>query len=175
MSAPLHKPHSHVSLIQLDSVALLVPQSNLHTVESILDINPACDGRSAGYIKLHGQQWPVYCSTDNLETVDEMTSNRRVCAMLIAGDILFGLMCQEVISAEAAQLRAFKLPACMRTPDTPLHGVGILGTRIVCLTSAPSLHALFTSDQNRIDSGPVSTPQSHYRGVALTDITEASA
>lgn len=174
MSVPPHKTQSHVSLIQLDSVVLAVPQSNLHTVESALDIKPAVDAGSAGYIKLHGQDWPVYCATDNLVAVNEMTDDQRICAMLISGDSLFGLVCREVISVEAAQLRPFKLPDCMRTLDTPLHGVGILGARVVCLTSAPALYALFKTDHGSSDPGLISA-QPHYRGEPASDITEAPA
>lgn len=174
MSVPPHKAQLHVSLMQLDSVVLAVPQSNLHTVESALDIQPAVDAGSAAYIKLHGREWPVYCPTDNLVAVNEMTDDQRICAMLISGDSLFGLVCREVISVEAAQLRPFKLPECMRTPNTPLHGVGILGERVICLTSAPALHALFSAGHGGSAPGLLST-QSHHRAEPVTNITEASA
>ena len=174
MSVPPHKTQLHVSLIQLDSVVLALPQSNLHSVESALDIKPAVDAGSAACIKLHGQEWPVYCPTDNLVAVNVITDDQRICAMLISGDSLFGLVCREVISVEAAQLRPFKLPDCMRTPDTPLHGVGILGERVVCLTSAPALLALFKAGHGGSVPGLTST-QLHPRGEPVTDITEASA
>ena len=161
MSAPPHKPLTNVSLIQLDSVVLAVPESNLHSVELVLDFKPARDARLAGYIELHRQEWPVYCPTDNLVSVGEMRDDHRTCAMLIADDGLFGLMCREVINVDAAQLRSFKLPDCMRTPDTPLNGIGILGKRIVCLTSAPSLHALFMADHSSSDAGVNSTQSRH--------------
>ena len=175
MSALPHKSPAHVSLIQLDAVVLAVPQSNLHTVESVLDIKPAHDARAAGYIELHGEVWPVYSPTDNLVPVAEMTDDHRICAMLISGDSLFGLMCREVINADAAQLKAFKLPECMRTPDTPLYGVGLLGKRVVCLTSAPSLHALFTAEYSRDDAGVTGTQSRRGDRGPVTDTTEASA
>jgi hypothetical protein len=104
-----------------------------------------------------------------------MIDDYRICAMLISGDSLFGLMCREVTSADAAQLKTFKIPDCMRTPDTPLHGIGLLGKRVFCLTSAPSLHALFAAEYSGGDAWAIGTQSRRRVGDLVTDITEAPA
>ncbi len=145
MSALPHKPLTRLALIQLDSVVLGLSTSDVQSVELVPDVKPPRDGRSAGSVELEGKSWPVYCPTDDLGAARDMSDEHRICAMLTVNDGLFGLLCREVIRVGAENLRTFKLPDCMRTPNIPLHSVGMLGTQIVFLTSARSLYSLFTS------------------------------
>lgn len=145
MSALPHKPLTRLALIQLDSVVLGLSASDVQSVELVPDIKPSRDARSAGYVELEGKSWPVFCPTDDLVATRDMTDEHRICAMLTVNDGLFGLMCREVIRVGAENMRTFKLPDCMRTPNMPLHSVGMLGTQIVFLTSARSLYSLFTN------------------------------
>ena len=89
------RPSRYVALT-LGDATLAVPQSEVHTLESMLDLEPDGEGLRVGWITLHGQRWPVYCPSASLEPLASLPDARRICVMLAVGSELFGLACETV-------------------------------------------------------------------------------
>jgi hypothetical protein len=140
--APEPTPESgqRFALIELDEVALLLPQSDLHGVEPVLDVDARlASGGAAGKIRLRTGLWPVFCPSDDLEPLAQMLPKRRICAMLLTGNQLFGLVCSRVGSVLAPEVKRLPLPECMSASSAVLGELGLHAGRIVCVTSSARL------------------------------------
>lgn len=146
MRAPEPTPESRqrFALIELDEVALLLPQQDLHGVEPVLDVDTRlAAGGAAGKIRLRTGLWPVFCPSDDLEPLAQLLPKRRCCAMLLAGNQFFGLICTSVGSLLAPDVKRMPLPECMPASSAVLGELGLHAGRIVCVTSSARLLAGF--------------------------------
>jgi hypothetical protein len=144
--APEPTPESgqRFALIELDEVALLLPQSDLHGVEPVLDVDPRLAvGGAAGKIRLRTGLWPVFCPSDDLEPLAQLLPKRRICAMLLAGNQLFGLVCTSVGSLLAPEVKSIPVPECMPASSAVLGELALYAGRIVCVTTSARLLAGF--------------------------------
>jgi chemotaxis signal transduction protein len=111
----------------------------VHTLESMLDLQPDGQGWRIGWIVLRGQRWPVYCPAASLEPLASLPDARRICVMLSVGDGLFGLACESVSTVDAEHLETVALPACMSTPEHPISALARSGEDLLCITCAADL------------------------------------
>ena len=144
MRAPAPTPESgqRFALIELDEVTLLLPQADLQGVEPVLDVDTRlAAGGAAGKIRLRSGTWPVFCPSDDLQPLAQLLPKRRICAMLLAGNQLFGLVCSSVSSILAPEVRRVALPECMPAASAVLGELAIHAGGIVCVTSSARLLA----------------------------------
>lgn len=142
MDAPAHSPdkQARFTLIRLDLVELLVPQADLLTLESILDLEEnGGQGGALGVIAFRRERVPVYCPTDALEPSPTLIPGRRICCVLATAEQVFAIACREVTSIVAAAAKLVELPSCMHSNHTAVRALGLLGGRIVSVTDAARL------------------------------------
>jgi hypothetical protein len=125
--------------LTLGEATLALPQGEVHTLESMLDLEPDAQGLRVGWITLHGQRWPVYCPSASLEPLASLPDARRICVMLAAGSELFGLACESASTVDAEHLDAVVLPACMSTPEHPISALARSDEDVLCVTCAADL------------------------------------
>jgi hypothetical protein len=125
--------------LTLGDATLAVPQGEVHTLESTLDLEPDAEGLRVGWITLHGQRWPVYCPSASLEPLACLPEARRVCVMLAVGGELFGLACESVSTVDAEHLDFAALPACMSTLEHPISALARSEEDLLCITCAADL------------------------------------
>jgi hypothetical protein len=125
--------------LTLGEATLAVPQGEVHTLESMLDLEPDGQGLRIGWITLHGQRWPVYCPSASLEPLASLPDARRICVMLAVGSELFGLACESVSTVDAEHLDAVALPTCMATSEHPISALARSGDEVLCITCAADL------------------------------------
>ena len=147
--------HPRYVALTLGDATLAVPQGEVHTLESMLDLEPDAQGLRVGWITLHGQRWPVYCPSASLEPLPSLPDARKICVMLAAGSELFGLACESVSTLDAEHLDAVALPACMSTPDHPIGALARSGDDVLSVTCAADLlrfasRALKADDEHRV-------------------------
>ncbi len=137
----LRKP-AHFVAIALDGFRLLLPQNEIHRLEPVEDIEPVeGDETHAGWATLNEKRWPVYCLSANLRAMAAIPTSRRICVLLEHADRYFGLACEEVVILKGTQMRVFPLPACMRTPGTPIRALAIHQERVLSVTCKAALAA----------------------------------
>jgi hypothetical protein len=131
--------HSRYAALSLGDATLALPQGEVHTLESMLDLEPDGQGLRIGWITLHGQRWPVYCPSASLEPLASLPDARRICVMLAVGSELFGLACESVSTVDAEHLDAVALPACMSAPEHPISALARSDDDVLCITCAADL------------------------------------
>ena len=131
--------------LTLDGHLWLLPQAEIHSLESPLDIDQEVQApRGIGAIALGGEWWPVYCLSGELRLLPQLPDSRRICALLDNGADRFGLVCDQVETlAETPPLLA--LPACMGTPDSPIQALAPLDRGLGCVTNTEHLAALLAT------------------------------
>ena len=159
MIAPQPELLPQIAMVELEAITLALPQSHLSTVESVVDVRRVAQGSCVGEIELRGETWPVFCPDEELNGAAEMIAGRRYCAMLSGTQGLYGVLCRQVHSVSAAELRTHRLPGCMYSGDTPLKGLGVWREGLVGLTTAtalyPALSAGWEGAAGASMSGPV--------------------
>ena len=147
------------AVLTMDNLDLLIPQHQVHALEPGVDVRRS-EGEEVGWIAVAGSPSPVYCLSEDLRPLREVPAGRRICVLLDLGPRLFGVLCDQVVMLDRAGIEVLPLPACMRTPGTPLQGLVLQGERVLCVTSAQDLLAcvgrqdLDEPQQPAFESGP---------------------
>ena len=131
--------------LTLDGYQWLLPQTEIHSLESLLDIDPDVRApHSIGAIGLGGEWWPVYCLSGELQRLRQIPDSRRTCVLLDNRADRFGLVCDQAETlAEAPRL--LELPACMRLTDSPIQALALLDGELGCVTTTEHLAALLAA------------------------------
>ena len=134
MSKPLF------AVLSLEGLNLLLPQEDVHSVEPILDVEPATNQRTAAsWVDQAQERWPIYCLSPELDTMRDLPVERRVCVLLDRDEVGFGLAVEQVTALQQGQLRFFSLPICMRTPGSPVRAMACQDEAVLCVTTAIDL------------------------------------
>jgi len=130
----------HFAVLSIDGLNLLLPQQDIHTVEPVLDLEPATsEGVQVGWISRDQERWPVYCLSADLEPMRELPIERRVCVILDHDELGFGLACEQMTTLQQAHLSFFAVPECMRMPGSPLRALARHDEGVLCVTTAADL------------------------------------
>src|ERR1017187_1573009 len=121
---------------------LILPQREIRMLESASAVdNRNAGALSAGWISYEQLRWPVYCISPQLTLLDTVPVERRVCALIKAGNDCMGILCDN-ISIEKAVEKWHDIPPSMILPDTPLLGLIVSEENVLaCVTSAELLAA----------------------------------
>jgi hypothetical protein len=140
------------AVLALDGRKWLVPQAEVQSLESLLDIDPEVRiPHSVGAVAFAGEWWPVYCLSGELRMLPQLPGSRRACLLLDNGADRFGLVCDQVEAlAEVPHLLA--LPACMALPDSPIQALVLLDDGLGCVTTTERLAALLASGVENVNA-----------------------
>jgi hypothetical protein len=128
---------SRVAALVLDALTLLVPQQDVRTLESSIDVDTDAPTPGAvGWVVFRQERWPVYCLSATLEPMPAAPTTRRVCVVLSAGTRAFGLLCSEVALLESLDAPAQAMPEAMALPGSPIYALTMHEDSIACLSSA---------------------------------------
>lgn len=133
-------PHPSYALLTIGQRMLLLPQSEVHTLESVLDIRteqPPLHG--VGWLSFEHQDWPVYGMDAALDPLSEIPASQRVCVLLILEKGYVGLLCSDVTTVRSAAVECRPLPQAMATPHTPLRALALFGDRIGLVSTTMAL------------------------------------
>lgn len=131
----------HYVALGLGGLNLLLPRHQIYALEPRLDLEPEEEGHDyVGWIEVEGERWPVYCFSAGLCLLPEIPDKHRICVLLTHGQDYFGLLCERVMALEGTQVRLTPLPACMRTPSTPIDALALDDQgQVLCVTSVSRL------------------------------------
>lgn len=130
------------ALLKINGLNLLLPQSEIRTLESVSDMDSASPVlHSAGWITYSHKRWPVYCLSEDLSLMAKVPVERRACAMLAMGSGYIGVMCDDMIILKDFTPPRHELPDAMRLPQTPIEYLVSYDQRIACVSSANRLTA----------------------------------
>lgn len=139
------------ALITLDRWRWLLPQTEVHTLESPLDIDPeARVSHSIGAIGFSGQWWPIYSLSGELQLLSQIPPGRRICLLLDNGADQFGLVCDQAETLDEP-LRLHAMPICMTLPDSPIAALALLGDDLAAVTTAEQIARVIATTGERAD------------------------
>ncbi len=140
-------------ILNIGRLGLLIPQHQVHALEPAFDVQPSKE-EGAGWITVAGARSTVYCLSENLQPMREVPSERHICVLLEIGCGQFGVLCDQVIMFEPAELDIKPLPESMHAPDTPIQGLVVHGERVLCVCSADNLLACLGEEQEPFGEPP---------------------
>lgn len=133
---------SSAAILKIGVLNLLLPQSDIRTLESATDIDASSTVlHSVGWITYTQKRWPVYCLSDELTLMAAAPPERRACAMLAIGAGYLGLMCDDMVMQKNFVAQRYELPTAMRLPDSPLMHLVDYEQGIACASNAMRITA----------------------------------
>jgi hypothetical protein len=128
------------AVLQLVGVSLLIPLTEVYSVESVLDLDRHRKSKgSVGSVRSSGEWFPVFSLTDDLEITGTLPETFRVCAIVGIGNIALALAGRSLVALDNSTIHHHPLPECMRTPRSPVRALAYDGQRILCETSVNDL------------------------------------
>ena len=128
------------ALLSLHHHALLLPQGDIRTLESVLDMNLGGQlANSVGWLPFEGDRWPVYGLDEGLNPCSGLPETQRLCALLSVESGYFGLLCQNIATLPGSAVRIRPLPTAMIKSGSPLRGLALYGDRVGLVSSAEAL------------------------------------
>ena len=133
-------PAARVVVLKIDGLRLILPQEDVRTLESaahVTLIDPPENG--AGWIKYAGQNWPVYCPSDELEFLASAPAARRACVLLPVEAGYLGILCDDASILAHFSAQRHDVPLAMRLPESPICGLVMYEDGLACVSNASLL------------------------------------
>jgi len=111
----------HVSILSFAGIELIVPQSEILSIESIYELETSNGNeRHIGMIHKQGMKLPVYCFSKSMDLYRSLPEDRFQCVVLKHDELIFSLLCYEITNAEISDIEFHNLPVCMDNNIIPL-------------------------------------------------------
>lgn len=118
----------HVSRLKIGDSELLLPQTDVISIESIYELNHSSETKTAaGSIYRQGRVIDVYCLTASLELVQDIPESYTQCAVISEPKGVYALLCQEVRNLQLSDIHFEPLPVCMSHSGMPLTHLAVYG------------------------------------------------
>ena len=139
----------NLAVINFDTIALLIPQGAIVTIEMIDNMEAdAGTAGAVGRLRSGGREWPVYAlSADLTRRTECMASNKYCVAFEIDGQPAFSIACDEVSSLtldSAAQIKP--LQGFMRNHGNPIEALVLMDDRIMFVSRAESMQKFLNTE-----------------------------
>ena len=123
---------------------LLVPLTQIISLESVLDIRPdRTRPGQVGQIRVGEVRWPVYNLDEDLQLLDDLSPARKVCVCLGKDTEGYGIACDQVNNLKDEEAKLVALPLCMKTGLSPIEALAIRDKQVMCVTDFEALGKLF--------------------------------
>jgi hypothetical protein len=132
-------------ILTIEQRMLLLPQSEVRTLESVLDIHtgqPPVHG--VGWLSFEYQDWPVYGVDAALNPLSKVPDSQRICVLLTLAEGYFGLLCSDITTMHGSAVEFRPLPLAMAKPNTLLSALALFRDRIGLLSTGMSLSVYFS-------------------------------
>ncbi len=125
------------ALLSLGKRALLIPQNEIRTLESVLDVHTSNQPpHGVGWLRFESNDWPVYSLDEALQPLSAIPATQRICALLGFEDSYFGLTCTNASTLRGTEKHIRPIPAAMLNLESPLCGLALHGDDIGLVSTA---------------------------------------
>lgn len=118
----------HVSRLKIAESELLLPQTDVMSIESVYEINHSSELKTAaGSIYRQGSVIDVFCLSPSLDLLQEIPESYTQCVIMSESEGVYALLCQEVRNLELDDIHFEPLPVCMNHSNMPLTHLAVYG------------------------------------------------
>ncbi len=138
----------YFACLSFAGIQLLIPQTDIYSLEPTVDITPAVVNNSVGQLEQGGMQWTLYALSADLNLLNNCPDNYHI-AILLKNQPLFGLLCEQVASITHHELSLHAIPTAMQNPSSPLLALALMGEQLNYVSSAQAISRLFTQESSQ--------------------------
>lgn len=132
------------ALLTIEQRMLLMPQSEVRTLESALDIHTGHPPEhGVGWLSFEHHDWPVYGIDSALNPLSDVPVSQRICALLTLAEGYFGLLCSNIATVQGSTVEFRPLPPAMAQPNTPIRALTVFRDRVGLVSTAMALAVYF--------------------------------
>jgi len=124
---------------------LLLPRSELLSLDAQPVIGPAGNDGSVGTVPLRNEILPLYNFDEQLQLLHEAQDDRRDCACLGHDSKAIGILCDKAEVVDGTGMQVIPLPACMKSMHTPVEALALQGTKILCVCNLEGITGLISA------------------------------
>lgn len=136
----------HYALLAFQGLQLLIPQTDIYSLEPIADLLPASNAyqNTVGQIKQGGEVWPVYALSSDLEVLNSSPVDSRVIVLMKNVQPEYGLLCEQVDTLKRSEVSILPMPTAVQSKNSPLLAIAVKATELRYISSASALSNLFS-------------------------------
>ncbi len=110
--------------VSVDGQLFLLERDAVKSCQSIKGIDTGEPVRkSVGWIAFDHARYPVYSMNTDLDLVDEIDANRKLC--LVMPEASCAILCDEIKPQQIDSMMIHKIPECMAIDSTPIEAYAI--------------------------------------------------
>lgn len=128
-------------MLRIGRTRLALDQRDLAGLDGARGLLPATGDVGVAEFDSAGRRWPVFALAESLLVHERPATRPPICALLVDGAARFGLLADEVMLIDGAQLIELGLPDAMRCPGSPLLAL-MYWQRLLLLRSSAALLAI---------------------------------
>jgi len=130
--------------ITFAGLQLLIPQSDIYSLEPTVDMTPCLDVMGAtGQLQQGNEVWSLYALSSDLSLLHSCPDSYRIAVLLKNVKPIYGLLCEQIDSLARNQISIHPIPTAMRNPKSPLLALALYGEEVRYISSASELSRLF--------------------------------
>jgi len=137
----------HVSRLSFGGIEILMPQSDIVSIESIYELDRDKDNNKyLGLIYKQGTKIPVYCFSETMNVLTYLPEDRFQCVVVRSEYGDFAVLCNEIKNVVLSDIRFEPIPQCMDNGVVPLTHLCLYrenesGMKLGLVTNAACLNA----------------------------------
>lgn len=131
--------------MSFDGISLLLPQSNVATIEvanSVVKDDAIDSAGTAGKLNSGGREWPVFALTSDFSKKTEFPSHYKFCVAMHDADqnAAFAIACEQVSTVnieDTGQLS--QVQPCMKSGDCPIDALMLRDNQMLLVSNIDSM------------------------------------
>jgi hypothetical protein len=135
----------HFACLTFAGTQLLIPQTDIYSLEPTVDMIPTEANNSVGQLELAGTAWTLYALSADLTLLNQCPDNYHI-AILLKNQPLFGLLCEQIASITRKDLSIHTVPTAMQNPASPLLALALINEQVRYISSAQAISRLLVQE-----------------------------
>lgn len=111
----------HVSRISFGGIDILMPQSEIVSIESVFELERGQNNQKyLGIIYKHGEKIPVYCFSETMNVLTYLPQDRLQCVIISSKQGDYAVLCHDINNITLNDIQIEPIPQCMNNGIVPI-------------------------------------------------------
>lgn len=140
---------SSIVALSIGILTLFLTRDEIHTLDIAEDMEPASpQEHELGWHQVQGERIPVYGLGEGLTPLKQRPLTSRITVVLIAGDALIAILCDDIAFLTRDELSFQEIPDCMNRRRPLITGLAIHNGAVGCVTTSERLATWFLNSSD---------------------------